>query len=504
MQIPSSYIINTAEEAQALDVKTTKNFGIDAFTLMEVAGYKAAEVVQKKTKPESIGLFLCGKGNNGGDALVAARYLVQQGYKTTILFVSGRDSLSSLAQKNYELLQKIDQHDEQADICFIDDWDDFGAAPQYAFIVDGMLGTGLNSDLRGAILKAVKWSNEQSVPCIAMDIPTGLHADSGKAMGTSIKADHTCSFGTLKQGFYLNDGYKYRGEVHFCELPFPDYLKKRDTFLIDEAWLPSQKNEPAAHKYEAGVVYIIGGSEGLTGAAIMAARSAWQEGLGAVILVCPHGLLPIFENNLPEVIKKPVGAADDYFFKENHLEGVSDIVQQKEGTVLIGPGIGRENATVSFVNTFLGDTRKDCVVDADALWALSQQDDWTFSREASQVLTPHPGELSTLLGETFEDDLKRMKEVRQLAAEQGITVLSKGFPVMTATKDEKTYVSGYDSRNFSRAGFGDVLAGKIAAFSALNESPEQACMRALLSGENKLERLKQKHPNHAAEPKDIL
>ncbi len=504
MIIPPHYIINTTEESKALDAKTSDEFGIDTFSLMEVAGYSAAKIILDETTSGGKGLFICGKGNNGGDALVAARYLVQNEYEATILFVSGSDELSPLAQKNYELLQKIVQNDEDAVITIINDWKNFESAQKFDFIVDGLLGTGLNSELRGDILQAVQWVNNQQAPCFAMDISTGLHADSGKIMGEAIRVSRTCSFGILKQGFYLSDGFKCRGEVHFCELPFPNYLKSCDTFLIDEEWLPQMNRELPDHKYDAGVVYIIGGSEGLTGAAIMAARSAWAEGVGAVIVVCPHGLLPAFEKNLPEVIKKPAGNRDDHYFKKEHLQEVISVVQEKEGVILIGPGLGREESTVQFANDFLEKTESDCVVDADALWALAQQDDWQHNKNLSHILTPHPGELKTLLGEAVGDDLNRLKKVRETAAAKSVTLMSKGFPAIVGTEKGEIYLSAYDSRKFSRAGFGDVLAGKIAAFKALGCDAEEACIRGLISGEKKMEQLNRQKPDYVPEPNDVM
>lgn len=503
MRIPSQYIISTAEESKEVDTKTSEEFGIDAFTLMEVAGKSAAKIVQSKTKSGSSGLCLCGKGNNGGDALVAARYLAQKGFKITIVFVSSIDNLSPLAQKNYELLKKVIHNDKTLSIDFANNREAFYRNRRPDFIIDGMLGTGLNSALRGDILKAVQWANKQKALCFAMDIPTGLHTDSGKIMEEAIFADHTLVFGTLKQGFYLNDGLNCRGEVHFCELPFPDYLKKSSAYLIDERYLPSLKREPAAHKYAAGVVYIIGGSEGLTGAAIMAAQSAWAAGVGAVILICPRGLLPVFENNLPQIIKKAVGGRNDIFFKSEHVDDVTAIVTQKKGTVLIGPGTGTNESTEQFINQFLKNSESDCVIDADALWALARQDGWQ-NHHASYILTPHPGELQTLLGEAVGDDQKRLEKVRRMATEKNVTVLSKGYPVIIANNSRETYISPYDSRHFSRAGFGDILAGKVAAFRALGCIESEACMRALLYGEKKMRHLLNENPNYIPEPKDVL
>ncbi|HYW36025.1 MAG TPA: NAD(P)H-hydrate dehydratase [Balneolaceae bacterium] len=485
MDIPAEFTITTAEQSQNIDADTTGKFGIDSFTLMEIAGSSAAKNIRRQVEPGDRGIFLCGKGNNGGDAQVVARYLAQLGIEITLVFISGTDDLSPDAEKNFNLLQSIEDQNSAVHLNFTN-WSDFDQAVRPDFIIDGMLGTGLDSNLRGNYTDAVNWANQQPCPIFAMDIPTGLHADSGKIMGNAIKADQTFAFGTRKQGFYLGDGYEYVGEVVFCELPFPNhFIQRYSSHLIDENWVSPYQSKPARHKYEAGVVHIIAGSEGLTGAAMMAAKSAWAQGVGAVILICPRGALQIFENNLPQIIKKPVGQRDENYFKYDHLQEVSRIISQKKGPVLIGPGLGRKESTVEFVNNLLAETRRSFIIDADALWAISQQAEWEKPEESEWILTPHPGELSRLFDVDINNDLQRLNEVKTQAHRKDITLLSKGYPVILGTPDKHIYLSGYDTRKFSRAGFGDVLAGKTAAFTALGCPPAESCIRALIDGNKK-------------------
>jgi len=490
LNVPHPYYLTTAEESQQLDAQTIESFGIDGYTLMEIAGSKAAEQLIRQYNPGQHGLYLCGKGNNGGDALVVARYLVHHGIKATLAFISGTDDLSKDANKNFELLRKIANEDSSVSIDIHTEWKPDDLTGSYDFIVDGMLGTGLNSDLRGDYEKAVHWANNSDLPLHAIDIPTGLHADTGQAMGASIKADQTFAFGSLKQGFYLNEGPYYAGIPAYCDLPFPNYLKNDfSNFLIDEKWMEQRypfERSPVRHKYEAGVLYLVAGSEGLTGAAQMAARSAWAEGLGATIIICPRGLLPIFETNLIQHIKKPVGTVDDFHFSEEHLDDVLDIIHEKEGKVLFGPGLGRAPETLRFTQQFLSRYEGDVLIDADGLWCLAQE---PISRPENSrwILTPHPGELTNILNTKIKDDNDRLIKVKSYSREQDITVVSKGYPVIVGTSEGNGYLTGYDTRNFARAGFGDVLAGKISAFWTLTGSTVQSCIRGLLSGKQKME-----------------
>jgi NAD(P)H-hydrate epimerase len=506
LAVPHPYYLSTAAQSRTIDAETIESFGIDGFTLMEMAGSSAARHLLKMHGAGQHGVVLCGKGNNAGDALVVARYLIQHGVRMTIVFLSGTDGLSKDTQKNHELLAKITDNDPgTAEIRTYATWTDFPQQLQADFVVDGMLGTGLSSELRGAYAAAVDWANHADVPIYAMDIPTGLHADSGRVLGCAVKATATFAFGMRKLGFYLNEGYFHTGQIIFCELPFPNYLKKScNTFLLNDSWVKPAVIEPARHKYERGVLYLIAGSEGLTGAAMLAARSAWAEGLGAVTLICPHGILPIFETQLPQIIKKPVGGRNEFAFQPNHVSHVLDLIREKPGKVLLGPGLGRDPGTPAFVEAFVSQYIGDLLIDADGLWCLAQLESWEKPAGSNWILTPHPGEFALLTGESTGDGHVRLEHVRQFCQAQNVTVLSKGFPSIVGTQEGETYLTSYDTRTFSRAGFGDVLAGKVAAYWLLGNNTTASCALGLLNGRQKIEHLKKEHPGHLAEPTDLI
>lgn len=504
MEIPHSFYICTADQSREMDTSTIDDFGIDGFTLMEIAGSSVAKYLLGELEPRSHGLYLCGKGNNAGDALVVARYLLQHGHKATLLFISGTDDLSSDTSHNLSLLEKINDNDpNSAGITILNRWDDFDMSSDFDFVVDGMLGTGLTSDLRGDYETAVEWSNSSGIAVYAIDIPTGLNADTGQIMGSAIEASKTFTFGALKQGFYLDEGYGLTGEVVYCDLPFPNYSKSCNTYLLDEAWIKEPAHTPARHKYEAGILYIVAGSEGLTGAALMAAQSAWAEGAGAVIVVCPRGILPVFENNLPQIIKKPVGDRDDYFFRTEHLESVLSHIYERSGNVLFGPGIGRDPSTLKFASGFFDAFTGDLLIDADALWCLAQRDQWTRPDDADWIITPHPGELAGLIKSELGNGIERLTHVRSLSSTKQITVVSKGLPVMVGTPAGKCYLTGYDTRIFARAGFGDVLAGKIGAYRAMGNSVVESVGMGLLNGYQKIKNIK-KSKSGLPEPTDLI
>lgn len=507
--IPHTHYVCTAGESQLLDRQTIEDFGISGYTLMEVAGSKTAEHILEDHTSGDHGLILCGKGNNGGDALVVARYLVQYQFRLTLVFISGTDDLSPDAARNYELLKKMSKQPPHREyLQFIASWKPEQLEEEYDFILDGMLGTGLDSELRGDYDSAVGWANERKEITYAIDIPTGLHADTGRIMGKAMQVDRTFTFGAIKQGFYLNDGPKTVGEPVYVDLPFPNYLKQDfSTILIDESWIEQSipiERQPARHKYERGILYIVAGSEGLTGAAVMAAKSAWAEGVGAVMLVCPRGLLPVFETKLTQIITRPVGETDDYHLHTKHLDRILEILQERPGKVIYGPGIGREPDTVELTHQLLDQLPGSLLIDADGLWCLAQRN-WKPSEDQQIILTPHPGELTRLLDSSINGDADRLEKTRNFSSNQGVTVLSKGYPVILSSTNGLTYLTGYDTRIFSRAGFGDVLAGKIGAYWMFTDQADQACIHGLLDGREKMDRyLKQADTTHRPEPLDLI
>lgn len=510
MRVPAEYKICSAQDCRSLDAYTINDLGIPGFTLMEIAGSKTAGHLMKDIEPGSHGLFLCGKGNNAGDALVVARHLFRNDISSDIVFISGTEKLSSDAQTNFDLLKKLvkTSHTGSASISFIEKWpDDVSLFSDFDFIIDGMLGTGLDSEIRGDYLKAILWANDSLLPVYSIDIPTGLHADSGRKLGNSIQAKKTFTFGARKTGFYFNDGPGSTGEVVFCDLGFPPVdVSEEQRYVIDETWVRKQPvpHHSPRHKYEAGVLYIIAGSEGLTGAAILAAKSAWAEGLGAVILIVPKGLSPIFETNLIQEVKHPVGTPEDRFFKPEHITEIIDILKNRKGKVLLGPGLGRNGETLDFVRRLLSNIEDDLIIDADGLWCLSQINDWKAKRSHNWILTPHPGELYQLTGKDVGDPFQRLRIAEDFSRAHQVTVISKGMPTTVCSPEGESFVTNYDTTIFARTGYGDVLAGKVAANLTLEYESKLSCIIALLDGKHKHEQALKRNPIRVPEPFDLI
>lgn len=482
---PKSHYLATKEQSRELDEKTIRDFGLQGSILMEVAGEKAALFIADKQGSEKLqhGIFYCGKGNNGGDALVAARYLADQ-YKhhITIALCAEEKELSKDAVDNLKLLKKLSEQNENIQIV---QYNNQAESTSYDYQVDGLLGTGLSSDLREPLKSIVQEINKIPTPLYALDIPTGLNGDTGKILGSALKASYTITFGTHKLGFHLNYGPKLTGEIKFVELPFPSYLHPKNTVLIDEKlepYLPHINRLSADHKYQQGTVHIIAGSEGLTGAAILAAKSAWNAGAGAVFLYVPKKLLPIYEITLPHIIKVPIGDDTDHYFKPTHVNRILKNLRDKKGVLLIGPGIGLNEKTTKFTADLLQQFDGKAVIDADGLSAWKTIRNFSPSKLGNWLITPHPGELKKHIECTFSDDHERLVKARKIAEKYSINLLSKGHPSILVETNQETYITGYNTREFSRAGQGDILAGTIATYLAVTDKVTLATIRALIDG----------------------
>lgn len=484
--IPPKFLLATSAESRKLDERTIADFGIDGFTLMEVAALKTASYIRKIEGDFKKGLFICGKGNNAGDALAAARYLADQGnHSITVHLVFGDSGLSPDTQKNLSLLKTLQK--QGAEIVFIDSLTDKSFFSSHChYIVDGIFGTGLNSDLRKPLPSLVQAINQAPATVYSLDVPSGLNADSGLPQGVAVRADTTLTFGTNKVGFYLNNARLYTGNVIFLELPFPRHLQSAHCALINrefQALLP-KPSRSAAHKYQKGVVHIVAGSEGLTGAAIMAAKSAWKQGAGAVLLYAPKKLLPVYEAVLPQIIKIPVGGKTDSWFQATHADQILKSLNDKKGVLLAGPGIGIRPGTGTCIETLLKNYDGPVIADADALAFWDRLSGLPAAKKAAWVLTPHIGEAKTHLQATFDNDYERLQWAGEFCRSHQCSVVSKGDPTIISVPEGFRYVTEYSTEMFTRAGFGDVLSGAISANLAITEEEISSIVHALCDGFN--------------------
>ena len=491
----------SSEESRKIDAKTIEEFGFDSFTLMETAALGASEIIQKKQGAKKKGLYICGKGNNAGDALAVARHLLNRfEHNIDLFFPLGKDGLSDDTLQNYTLLSELNSLG--AAINKLNDTD----IPQYEtydYIVDGLFGTGISRDIEGSLFDVIESLNESTVPVYSMDIPSGLSGDTGRVMGICVNATVTFMFGTRKTGLYLEYASDYTGDIQFIPLQFPSNYLHSNTYLLNRELFNSipAANRIARHKYENGVVHVLAGSEGLTGAAITACRSAWKNGAGAVFLYAPKKLLPIYEITLPEIIKIPLGNDEDAHYKISHSEKIITQLNNKPGILLAGPGVGTVKETQNCLETVFRSYRGKAIIDADALllWdelkvlAADEQNDWMF--------TPHIGEAKTYMNANFSDDLSRLSWSAKISNEHKCSMIMKGNPTFLTTPDNGSFLTEYSTHMFSKAGFGDQLAGAVAAQTIIRKDNMEAAIfilfRSYLNYTNT-------HPGSTFTPESLL
>ena len=510
MRKPKAYrdlLLATSGQSQEADRMTIEDLGIPGQTLMEIAGNRAADIIRAENPSGSRILLVCGKGNNAGDALVIGRILLNEGFHIAIYPVLGTDGLSEDAERNYRRLQ----HLAAAMNLEIPIWNKWDGSWPADLIIDGIFGTGLQKPVRSPISEVVYQINHSGKPVIALDLPSGIHCDSGTVLGQAVKAHMTLQFGIRKLGCYIGNGPAHCGNRRLLHLPFPDiYMNKISIRLMDESLDGQKLLAPPAlrssdntipiphtanrdlHKYSNGVVHVIGGAPGLTGAPLYSAKAAWSLGMGAVTLIHPSKWLQAMDVQAPELIKVPLGREGAEFFSDQDSEAVLNHISSKKGVTIIGPGIGRKEETMAFVRTVIRRSQGPLIVDADGLQALADDTECLRKREdpESVILTPHPGELSRLTSHQASDDAERLEQTVALANELGCTLISKGTPVFVhSAKDRQTLISGYDATLFARAGFGDILAGQVAAFFARSKKPLQSAEHGLVFGYQKMSKL---------------
>lgn len=460
--------IALANQMREIDKKAIEDYGISEIVLMENAGRKVAEAVIHvlKTVSKKSVCILAGSGNNGGDALVAARYLSNFGTRIKVFLIGNKNNRTESLTIQTKTLRTMGIELQVLDTDR--SWDRLQVTLRFAdAIVDGILGTGFTGQLRPSVLRLVRLVNSTNKPVISIDVPTGVEADSGAVGEAAINATCTITLGLPKFGHYICPGASFVGELLIDDIGIPAQLLNDDihqTVIDDEfsqTLLPARPKD--SHKGSVGKVLVIAGSTGMTGAATLASMSALKAGAGIVTLAVAESLNSIFEVKLTEVMTVPLPEV-----KTGLLGGTKAVNQiltlaDKFDTILIGPGLGREKETVEMVQKIAETVDKPLIIDADGLFAFNGRIDSLRACKQIPVLTPHLGELAALLGFTIEELRKNLIEiVRQAAKDYRAIFVAKCETTVIAYPNGEVFISALGNEGMATAGCGDVLAGTIA------------------------------------------
>jgi NAD(P)H-hydrate epimerase len=471
----------TAEEMANLDRLASTDYGIPSLLLMENAGLRVLEVVREHFGGRLEGrrvVIFAGRGNNGGDGLVVARHLLNAGAEVKVFLLARPEEMRGDAAVNLGIYQRmggklyplLDEKDlQRVDVALL-----------YAeMAVDAIYGTGFRGAALGLPGEVIKMLAATRIPVVAVDLPSGLEANTGRVNGPCVRATYTVTFALPKLGLCLYPGADYVGKLIVADIGIPQVLVKAQPLareLVTWEWCVQKlaPRRPWGHKGDYGHVLVVGGSTGLTGAVVMAAQGALRSGAGLVTAAVPAGLHSILEEKTLEVMTLPLPATADNALEAEALSVIEEFARRCQA-VALGPGIGRHPSSQAVVRQYLGRSRCPLVIDADGLNALAGHTNLLREAKAPVVLTPHPGEMARLLGtSTSKVQEDRLGVAEHAAREWGVTVVLKGARTVVASPQGNTYLIPTGNPGMATGGSGDVLTGVIAGLLAQGMSPEEA------------------------------
>ncbi len=470
-----------------IDRAAIEEYGIPETILMENAGLESIRFLEEtfgSLDGKRIGIF-CGKGNNGGDGFVIARHLHLRGVDVAVYLLAEKGALKGDARLNMEIFRKMGGRIKE----FLTDTDlrKHKIAIRHAdALIDAILGTGINSELKGIYKTAVEKINEWKRFCLAIDIPTGLCSDRGDAYGLHVHADATVSFGFPKTGMMFYPSAESVGRLKAVNISFPPELLDKsecDARMLDGDYVSSQlpAPSPASHKGSFGHVVVSGGTIGMGGAVGLASLAALKTGAGLSTAVVPAEVARRFELGIPEVMSFPLSSDA---FDETEAETLLEFSTGKS-VLVVGPGMGRSGTGSAFMQKVVASAEIPMVIDADGLNNLAGNTDILKKAKAPIVVTPHPGEMARLLGasSTAEINANRLGTAKEFSARYNCVTVLKGARTVIADPSGKAYVNPTGNPNLASGGTGDVLAGMIGGLLARGLEPvDAACVAVYLHG----------------------
>jgi NAD(P)H-hydrate epimerase len=466
----------TAEQMREADRRTIVDLGIPGVVLMESAGRAVVSEILRRYSHLAPGpvLVLCGKGNNGGDGLVVARTLLQQGWQVTTVLLAAEAAIRGDARLYLEILQRLDVLIEYAeDVPGVEAL--LPCLPVPVLIVDALFGTGLSSPVTGHYAAAIAWMNRSPALKVAIDIPSGLDATSGAILGSVLCADLTVTLAAAKLGQVIYPGVTCCGELAVAEIGIPQAVLDELAvgILLEDGdvsgFLPLR---PAAgHKGTFGHLLLVAGSCGKSGAAALAAEAALRTGAGLVTVAAPASQQATLAIKLTEAMTAPLDEVAGEL-AETAFPQIAALWQDKK-VLAIGPGLGRSPATVALVQKVIKDCPLPLVIDADALFALAGSTALLTARPVgTTILTPHPGEMAHLLGVAIaEVETDRVGTARRFAEAHGVVLVLKGARTVIAAPDGGIMINSTGHAGMASGGMGDLLTGIIAALLCQGAPP---------------------------------
>lgn len=465
-----------ADEMQALDRLTIESKNIPGELLMESAGRALVrpvlELLASSGRTQHPIRAFCGAGNNGGDGFVLVRHLCAEGIAAEAILVGDPDRLPSDAAANWRRLAALDLScrvvdPERADT----DWDRLLAESSVA--VDALFGTGLSREIGGGFVRLIEsmaTAHADGLPTLAVDLPSGISADTGAILGCAVQADRTVSLSLPKTGLALEPGRTHAGSIEVARIgildPDPERVPRVELWSERAAGLRFPDRPRSGHKGRFGHVLVVAGSMGMMGAAALCARGSLRAGSGLVTLAHPVGRDADLRGLCSEVMTADVAASESGAFVCAAEKAIVELAAARD-VVALGPGVGRNAETLELVRRLARSIDRPMVLDADALYGLTGQLELLAGRAHATVLTPHPGEAARLLDTdvaTVNGD--RVAAAREVASRSGAIVVLKGAGTVISDPLGRTLINPTGGPALAAGGTGDVLTGIVAALLA--------------------------------------
>lgn len=473
----------TPEEMHRADEAAIES-GVASFALMRAAGRavaRAAIEAMGGTYGRRVAV-LSGKGNNGGDGLVAAGMLARGGVAVSVLLSGDPADLRGDAAKALSFLLELGQR-ASVTIGLVTAKAVRRELDRSDLIVDALVGTGFRGALRGPAAEAAELVNRSGVTVLSVDIPSGVNGATGQIEGAAVRAWKTLTLAALKPGLLLHPGAGHAGEIEIADIGISGDLMSAGMELAEAADVAKilPPRPPQSHKRSVGKVLIVAGSPGMSGAAVLAATAALRAGAGLVWVAAPASVARLVEQSVTEAVVEAVPETGTGAIAFGAADKVLDLARMADSVVL-GPGLSRDPETRELVLRVLGSADNPVVLDADGVNAYEGKAEQLALRTAPTVLTPHAGELARLLGEDSKQiESQPVESARRAARVTRATVLLKGHPTLVAGGDHAVAVNT-GGPFLATAGTGDILTGVIAALAARIHLDDAAWAGAWLHG----------------------
>jgi hydroxyethylthiazole kinase-like uncharacterized protein yjeF len=473
----------TSAQMRDIDRTAIDTLGIPSLVLMENAGIQVTRAILKRfprIAEENVAI-VAGKGNNGGDGFVVARHLRNLGCEPTVLLLASKADVGGDAAVNLRIAGNVGIDIEE--IATPEAWNKRRVELFHAsLVVDAIFGTGLMKPAEGLYATVIADINKSRGFKVAVDIPSGLSSDTQLVIGPVVRADLTVALAAPKVGHVLPPAEDFVGELEIAGIGIPPSLFDDETLKLTfveskdiQAMFGRRKRD--THKGTYGHLFVLAGSMGKTGAAVMAGKAALRTGAGLVTIGTPRSCLPLVARGMMELMTEPLPETHEKTLSEDASPRIIEILKGKDA-LLLGPGISTHPSTAKLVFSLLPKIRIPVLIDADGLNIISQDPSVLKTLKAPAVLTPHPGEFGRLVKLPAEEVLdRRLELVRRFAETYKVTLVLKGYRTLVATPNGRVFINPTGNPGMATGGSGDVLSGMVASL-LIQEKDAEAAVKA--------------------------